>query len=128
MRTYKPSKSDIWKISKNILDNILKKINEKLRLYLRKNTSAVADWFTEIQEKDRCTFVSFDIIDFYPSTTEELLRKTLNFASRLADQKNDMDSILQARKSMLFGLGNEWVKKGDQLFGVSMGCYDGPEA
>ena len=26
---------------------------------------------------------------------------------------------------MLFGLGKEWVKKGDQLFDVSMGCYNG---
>ena len=26
---------------------------------------------------------------------------------------------------MLFGLGKEWVKKSDQLFDVSMGCYGG---
>ena len=72
--------------------------------------------------------MSFDIVDFHPSITEELLRKALNFASRFADiSKNDMDTILQARMCMLFRLGKEWVKKGDQLFDVSMGCYDGAE-
>ena len=102
-------------------------INEKLRLNLWKNTSAVTDWFTGAQEKERCIFVSFGIVDFYPSITEELLRKALNFASRFTEiSKNDMDTILQARKSMLFGPGKEWVKKGDQLFDVSMG-YGGAE-
>ena len=52
--------------------------------------------------------VSFDIVDFYPSITEDLPRKALNFASRFADiSHNDMDTILQARESMLIGHGKK---------------------
>ena len=69
-RLINPAKSGVEIISKNILDNILKKINEKICLNLRKNTSAGTDWFTGIQKKERCTFVSFDMVNFYPSITE----------------------------------------------------------
>ena len=36
-------------------------------------------------------------------------------------------SIFNSRKSMLFGQGREWIKKGTGLFDVTMGCYDEAE-
>ena len=38
-------------------------------------------WFEDIPNKKSNTFIAFDICDFYPSITEELLDKALDFAS-----------------------------------------------
>ena len=43
---------------------------------------AVLEWFRNIQEKDRHTFTSFDIVEFYPSITESLLKKAITFAKK----------------------------------------------
>ena len=73
-----------------------------------KSTSAVTDWFTRIQRKQQCTFVLFNIVDIYPSISEELLKRALQFASQYTTiSQQDMDIILHARKSMLFGQGRE---------------------
>ena len=38
-----------------------------------KNTSDVISWFKSIKNKQNCKFISFDIKDFYPTITKELL-------------------------------------------------------
>ena len=69
---------------------------------------------------------------FYPSITENLLEKSLKFASsNIKIPKEDINIIYQARKSLLFSDNAEWIRKkkngeGD-LFDVTMGCYDGAE-
>ena len=73
-------------------------------------------------------FVTFDIKDFYPSITQDLLNKALNFASEyIYISKCDIDVINHARKSLLFDGSKTWVKKQGGLFDVSMGAYDGAE-
>ena len=72
-RLINPAKSDSGKISKLILD----KINSQLRTILNvnqwRNTQNVIDWFSNIEEKSRHSFISFDIIDFYPSISENII-------------------------------------------------------
>ena len=73
-------------------------------------------------------FVTFDIKDFYPSITQDLLNKALNFASEyIYISKCDIDVINHARKSFLFDGSNIWIKKQGGLFDVSMGAYDEAE-
>ena len=68
----------------------------------------------------------FDIKDFYPSITQNLLNKALNFASEyIYISKCDIDVINHARKPLLFSDSN---KKQGGLFYASMGAYDGAEA
>ena len=56
-------------------------------------------------------FVMFDIKDFYPSVTQDLMSKTLNFASKcIYIWKCDIDVIHQARKSLLFDGCHAWIK------------------
>ena len=38
-----------------------------------------------------------------------------------------MKIILQTKKAFLFNKGNPWIKKGNKLFDVTMGCWDGAE-
>ena len=73
-------------------------------------------------------FISFDIVEFYPSKTQDLLNQALDFASQYTTiSQQDREMISHARKSMLFGQGQEWIKTGTGLFDVPMGCYDGAE-
>ena len=73
--------------------------------------------------------MQFDICEFYPSTSEELLMKALDFAkSKTNVSDKEIEIILHCRKSFLFCQNKDWVKKGDSpLFDVTMGCYDGSE-
>ena len=128
-RLINPAKSDSGKISKLILD----KINTQLRTILNanqwRNTQNVIDWFGNIEEKSRHSFISFDIIDFYPSISENLLDQALSWASNLASISNeDISVIKHARKSLLFSNGKPWTKNNSSnLFDVTMGSYDGAE-
>ena len=92
-----------------------------------RNSEAVINWFKNIQEKHNHIFLSFDIVDFYPSITEDLLNKSISWASNqitITDQK--IKIINHARKSLLFDEGKPCVKKQTNgTFDVTMGSYDG---
>ena len=93
-----------------------------------KNTVSAIKWFNSLKDKHLMKFVMFDIKDFYPSITQDLLNKALNFASEyIYISKCDIDVINHARKSLLFDGSNTWIKKQGGLFDVSMGAYDGAE-
>ncbi|KAJ8047326.1 hypothetical protein HOLleu_06301 [Holothuria leucospilota] len=66
-RLINPAKSEMGKVSKVILDTINTKIRSISKVNQWRNTMSVIDWFKHIPDKDRCTFVVFDIVDFYPS-------------------------------------------------------------
>ena len=60
------------------------------------------DWFRKLRDKKRSTFVQFDIIGFYLSTTKELLVKSLNHARKYTDITEEaVEIILASRKSVL---------------------------
>ena len=44
-----------------------------------RNTDTVIDWLKDIHNKHLCKFAIFDIKEFYPSITENLLKKALTF-------------------------------------------------
>ena len=62
-----PSKSDIAKISENILDQINKSLIAFMHANHWKNTSSVIDWFKNIPNKRQSSFIQFDVENFYPS-------------------------------------------------------------
>ena len=128
-RLINPAKPEIGKVSKFHLDNINQIIRKKTTLNQWRNTSSVIDWFNSIPDKKNCKFLKFDIIEFYPSITEELLMKSINFAKQFTTIDDETTQIiLNARKSFLFDLdSNPWVKKDNSMFDVTMGSYDGAE-
>ena len=70
----------------------------------------------------------FDIKDFYPSISKELLTDALTFAETIINlDDQDKKIIYHSRKSLLFNQEQTWMKKGSDLFDVSMGAYDGAE-
>ena len=75
-----PSKSDIAKTSKQILDKINLKLISDNEVNQRKNSASIIEWFNNIPNKDQHRFVVFYIKSFYPSTSEDLFNEALNFA------------------------------------------------
>ena len=75
-----------------------------------------------------CKFVVFDIKEFYPSITANLLKKALTFAEARTHLSDDDKTIIHhARKSLLFNDQQTWIKRDSVLFDVTMGAYDGAE-
>ena len=96
---------------------------------LWRSTREVLLWFNAIDNKEKCKLISFDVVDYYPSITEKLLNKALNFASEFdpitADER---DIILHAKRSFLYSEESAWGKTETQdLFDVTMGSWDGAE-
>ena len=67
------------------------------------NSDSVIKWVKNILNKPEYSFINFDVVDFYPSITENLLSKALTFASEYDDiTDHEKHIIRQARNSLLF--------------------------
>ena len=63
---------------------------------------SVVDWFSSIREKHRHSFLVFDIVDFYPSISEELLRLSLEYAQQHTTvSEQEVEIIMHSRKTLL---------------------------
>ena len=127
-RLINPTKSEIRRVSKEILDKINAAVVHKTSVQQWKNTRDALDWFKKIPDKEEHSFVVFDIVNFYPSISQDLLDKALTFASSFIDiSAEDRDIIMHAKQSLLFNENVSWVKKKSPEFDVTMGSYDGAE-
>ena len=72
------AKINICKISKTILDKINKKLTSSIQVNQWKNSSAVIEWFKNMQNKNNCSFIVFDIENFfYPSISLTMLSNAM---------------------------------------------------
>ena len=109
-RLINPAKPQLGVVSKEILESVSEPLRSHVNLW--KNTHAVNDWFNGIQNPRECSFVVFDIVEFYPSISEELLKSALEHASSNAlTRKSNVDIVMHARKSLLFAGGRAWMKR-----------------
>ena len=101
VRLINPTKNEIGRISKNILDKVNHQLRDSLRINQWKDTSEVIEWFLKIPDKNRYKFAIFDIKDFYLSISEKLLTNALNFAKEITDiSREDIQIMYHARKSL----------------------------
>ena len=128
-RLINPSKSDIGKISKHVLDKVNQKLLSVTEVNQWKNSHSVIEWFRNIRNKSNASFFVFDIESFYPSISLKLLEDAINFAKTVCNiSEQDTSIIMQARRTLLFNNGEPWVKKvGNEEFVAPMGCFDGVE-
>ena len=127
-RLINPTKSNLGKVSKQILETINMKIRQSTGLLQWRNTPAVISWFKNIPYKERYKFLSFDVIDFYPSISDKLLSDAISFAKQFVEIcQDDINIIRHCRKSLLFSKDSTWIKNNGSLFDVTMGSYDGAE-
>ena len=128
-RLINPSKSELGRVSKQITEQMVKQTAESARVNLWRKTTDVVNWFEDIQNKESTVFINFDIVDFYPSISEELLKKAIQFAETF-QPVTDLQKkiIMQTKKSLLFTDNKPWSKKDtNNLFDVTMGSFDGAE-
>ena len=127
VRLINGAKSEIGKITQQILSKINATIRDRTGLMQWRNTAAVTKWFKELKDKPKLEFMQLDIIDFYPSITPKLLEKALEFAQEhtfISDK--ELELLNNARKTILFTEDSPWTKT-NGTFDVSMGSYDGAE-
>ena len=77
------AKNELGRISirRIVLDNINMKLVEATKINQWKNTVSAIKWFNSLKDKHLMKFFMFDIKDFHPSITQDLLYKALNVAS-----------------------------------------------
>ena len=83
-RLINPSKSEIGLISKQIADNINKKVIHATQVSQWKSASNVIQWFQAILGKTKHAFIILDVCNsvFYPSISEQRLMKAFDYASQ----------------------------------------------
>ena len=62
-----------------ILDKINNNFQKETSTNQWKNTSSVIEWLLNIKEKERLSFMVFDIEGFDPSITESLVTNAIQF-------------------------------------------------
>ena len=126
-RLINPCKSEIGKISKQILDRINTSIRESTPLQQWRNTKDAITWFNQIENKRTHSFITFDICDFYPSITPNLLQIALEFAANYTTITSDQRHIIMhSKQTTLYYKKEPWCKKSSS-FDVAMGSFDGAE-
>ena len=128
-RLINPAKTEIGKVSSTILQEINQCVRQKTDLCQWRDTKSVINWFCSMKRKEKRKFLKFDIKDFYPSITKNILMKSIKFAQKYTEiDDTTINIILHARKSLLFDESGSWIKKDDDnLFDVTQGSYDGAE-
>ena len=73
--------------------------------------------------------MQYDIEEFCPSFSEDLLKKAIHYARTFVDASSDKkETIMHCRKSLLFNNSDIWIKKeGNKDFYVTMGSFDSAE-
>ena len=124
-----PSKPEIGLISKQLLEEINRKLVNIKEVNPWKNASSVLEWFDRLTNKCDLSFICFDVVEFYPSISEDLLNRALDFASEhLNISASDRQTIINSKHSLLFREGQPWEKRtSTSNFDVTMGSYDGAE-
>ena len=101
-RLINPTKTEIRRVSKYILDRINTDIRSKCKLNQWKNTKDVINWFSQLRQKNNLTFLTFDIFDFYPSISDELLDKSMEWTRKhtsIDDQ--EYEKMMHSRRTLL---------------------------
>ena len=118
-----PAKKELGRISKTTRTNV--NLRNSVHLNQWENTQEIIDCFKSIDYKQHYKFTMFEIKDFYPSISKELLSDALTFAETIIKlDDHDKKIIYHSRKSLLFNQEQTWMKKGGALFDVSIGAYD----
>ena len=121
-RLINPSKTELGKISKNIIQDIVTNVREASHSNLWRNSFDTIEWFRKIKNKSKASFIQFDIIDFYPFISKKILIDSIKYAREYIDiTKEQIDIILVCRKTVLGNNETTWIKSGSVNFDVSMG-------
>ena len=127
-RVINPTKSELGKVSKQMLTKIISAVKTKSQLLQFKNSDSTIDWFCKLKDKHRLHFIQFDVVNFYASINPDLLENSITFAARYTTITQEMkETIRQAANSFLFSDNSAWIKKNGGKFDITMGGFHGAE-
>ena len=127
-RLLNPAKSNLGKVSKQILESLVAALKLKTKSNQWNNSGDVIDWFKALKNKKTLHFFKFDVVAFYPSISEKLFEETISWCKQLIPVSDENQAIIMnSRKSFLFYKSEPWVKKENSRFDVTMGSFDGAE-
>ena len=109
-RLINPSKNQMGRISKQILDQINAELVSNLSVKEWKNTVSVIKWFKNINNKRLYKFLQFLIKTFHASIKKTMLNEPIHFAKE--------------HVFILYNDGEPWVKKESSSFYVTMSAYN----
>ena len=95
-RLINPSKTELGKVSENIIQNIVTNVKKANYCNLWRNSYDTIEWFRKIKNKSKTTFMQFDIIDFYPSITKNTLIDSINYARKYVEIFEEQYDIILA--------------------------------
>ena len=99
---FNPTKCEIGRISKIILERANQTIRSKFKLIQWTDPQQVIAWFTDLDQKSNLEFIKFDVKELYPSITEEFLNKSIKFAQKYHEiTKEEVSIIKNASQSVL---------------------------
>ena len=128
VRLLNPSKSNIGRISKKILDAINSTLRQKTSFNQWKSTNECIRWFSNLPEKHNLKFIKLDIQNFYPEIGLKLLQDSIDWAKNYVTiSREDVEIIMHCRKSFLFFKGEVFAKSENRDFSVEQGSLDSAE-
>ena len=78
----------------------------------------------KVSGKKSSSFIKFDMVDFYPSISKDLLIKSIDFIQSITTiETKVVDTILDSRISLLFNKHSTWVKIENSNFDVTIGDF-----
>ena len=89
-RVINPTKSELGKVSKQMLTKIISAVKTKSQLLQFKNSDSTIDWFCKLKDKHRLHFIQFDVVNFYASINPDLLENSITFAARYTTITQEM--------------------------------------
>ena len=128
-RLINPVKTQIGRVSKIIVQEICDSLRLALNINQWRSTKDCIKRFEEYEKNDRCSFIKYDIREFYPSITERTLDRALNLAKEyMVIPLDKVEIIKHCCKTLLYYEDSIWIKKGEGgNFDDSIGAYDGAE-
>ena len=107
-----PVKTQIGRVSKIIVQEICNSLRLALNINQWRSTKDCIKWFEEYEKNDRCSFIKYDIKDFYPSITEKTLDRALDLAKEyMVIPLDKVEIIKHCRKTLLYYEDSIWIKK-----------------
>ena len=126
-RLINPARNNLGKVTQQIIRNAVSSVKEQTNLNLWMGTSEVLKWY-EANKKQGAQFIQYDIEAYFPSISEPLLDKALDFANGFHKINEEQKKMIKTcRKSILFGSEGEAWTKNNTNFDVTMGSLDGVE-
>ena len=128
-RLINPTKPDLGKVSKQILESKVKYIRNKLNMQQWVSTDAMLNWWSNVKDKRNKKIMKADIKAFYPNISEKLFLDAREWAKQYIEiTEDEIELMLNTHLSFLTYNGKVWIKKEGLGFDTTMGSFDGAES